>query len=639
MSWPLASFTVVAVALAAGWLAYERARPSARMIALVATLAALAALGRDAFVALPEVKPITAMTLVVGYALGPLAGFTVGAVGMFASNILLGQGPYTPWQMFAWGLVGLFGAVLGRLTGRRLSRVTLALACAVSALAAKEIMNVYVWTLGGIYTPAALLARVAEGLPFDLTDTGASFLFGLAFAPELAQLLLRMRARMDIRWAPTAKPAAATDATSPPAKTLASGRALLLALAVASAALSGGAGTGGSGTARAARDSGVNLGPELSYLEGAQNADGGFGAARGQPSSELYSAWAAMGLAAAGRDPLTVTRDGHSVLTALLGEASTLESPGDMERTILALHASGVPARSLGSLDLEAKLIAARRADGSFAGQVNLTSFGVFALRAEGRSPADPLVRAAGLWIARQQDSDGGFSFATRGAGSEVDDTAAAVEAMLAAGVRSRAVLARAVSYIVHAQNPDGGFPQEPGGESNAQSTAWAIQGLVAAGSDVQAVRRNGSRSPLGYLASLVAPGGSVRYSRTSAQSPVWVTAQALTALALKPFPITPVRRGAGASLSAASAAGASTALVAAGSSVTSGSSSTGSALGGYAHGSTPGDLRSGAGWQLGAREAAALEGILSGVASSLNGLGRGVLARIGVKAPPRASS
>ncbi len=85
-------------------------------MAVVATLAAVAALGRDAFVALPEVKPITAITLVVGYALGPLPGFTVGAVGMLASNVMLGQGPYTPWQMAAWGMVGLAGAALGRLT-------------------------------------------------------------------------------------------------------------------------------------------------------------------------------------------------------------------------------------------------------------------------------------------------------------------------------------------------------------------------------------------------------------------------------------------------------------------------------------------------------------------------------------------
>lgn len=200
MSWPLASFAIVALILLAGWIAYERTRPSARMAAVVGVMAALAALGRDAFVALPDVKPITAMTLVVGYSLGPLPGFAVGALGMLVSNFVLGQGPYTPWQMVAWGLVGLAGAAIGRLSRRRLGRLPLALACAVSALAAKEIMNVYTWTLGAAHTPAAFLLVAGQGLPFDITDTVASFLFGLAFAPELARILARTRTRMHVSW-------------------------------------------------------------------------------------------------------------------------------------------------------------------------------------------------------------------------------------------------------------------------------------------------------------------------------------------------------------------------------------------------------------------------------------------------------
>ena len=205
MSWPLATFVIVGLILAAGWIAYERSRPSPRTAAVVAVMAALAALGRDAFAALPDVKPITAMTLVVGYALGPVPGFAVGALGMLASNFVLGQGPYTPWQMAAWGMVGLFGAALGALSRRNGSppaRITLALACAFSALAAKEVMNVYTWTLGASHTPAAFLAVAGSALAFDLTDTVASFLFGLAFAPELARLLGRTRMRMEVVWEP-----------------------------------------------------------------------------------------------------------------------------------------------------------------------------------------------------------------------------------------------------------------------------------------------------------------------------------------------------------------------------------------------------------------------------------------------------
>ena len=200
MSWLLASFAIVFAVLAGGWVAYERRRPSARMVAVVATMAAVAALGRDAFVALPDVKPITAIAFVVGYALGPLPGFTVGAIGMLASNVMLGQGPYTPWQMAAWGLVGLAGAGLARLSSRELSRLTLALACALAALCAKEIMNLYTWTIGASHTPAAFAVIAGGALPFDLTDMVATLLFALAFGPELARLLGRTRERMNVTW-------------------------------------------------------------------------------------------------------------------------------------------------------------------------------------------------------------------------------------------------------------------------------------------------------------------------------------------------------------------------------------------------------------------------------------------------------
>ncbi len=535
MSWPLASFAIVAGVLLAGWLAYERSRPSPRMVAVVATLAALAALGRDAFVALPDVKPITAMTLVVGYALGPLPGFAVGAIGMLVSNIMLGQGPYTPWQMAAWGLVGLAGALVGRLSGRQLGRVALALACAVMALVAKEIMNMYEWTISATHTPAALLAFAGSALPFDITDAVASFLFGLAFGPELARLLGRMRARMTIEWEPTRRTAGPSMHSR--------GHTGAAPLAIAVLVVAGlGALTTSPGTAHAAAGARADLSAEISYIERAQDSNGGFGPAPGQRSSELYSAWVAIGLAASGRDPGSVKRSGHSVLEAIRNEASTLEGAGDVERTILALHACGVPASAFPGESLVSKLLRERSSDGSFGHLANITAFAIFALRVAGSNADNRIVDVAGRWLAAQQDPDGGFGFAARGGGEDVDDTAAALQGVIdASGQRGSPVVARAVAYLRRAQNPDGGFPQQPGGESNAQSTAWAVQGLSAAGQDVNAFKHAGSRSPLAYLESLVAPNGSVRYSRTSAQTPVWVTAEALTALAGKPFPVAPV--------------------------------------------------------------------------------------------------
>jgi prenyltransferase beta subunit len=284
----------------------------------------------------------------------------------------------------------------------------------------------------------------------------------------------------------------------------------------------------------------ASLSPELSYLTSAQNADGGFGAARGESSSELYTAWAAIGLAAAGRDPAGVSRGGHSVLDSLRGESSTLQGLGDEERTILAARACGASAYSFAGRDLIAEVLRARTRDDSFGDQVNLTAFAIFALRAAGHSAGFASIREAAGWIERQQNSDGGFSFGVHGSPSDVDDTGAALQALADAGARNRRVLGAAADYLIRSQNPDGGLPQQYGGESNAQSTAWAIQGLIAAGYTPANVRRHGSRSPVGYLESLLAPGGSIRYSRTGAQTPVWVTAQALAALAGKTFPVGP---------------------------------------------------------------------------------------------------
>ncbi|MEA2216499.1 MAG: energy-coupling factor transport system substrate-specific component [Solirubrobacteraceae bacterium] len=541
MSWQLASFAIVLAALAVAFWWYERSEPPAKLLAVVATLAALAALGRDAFAAIPDVKPITAIVLVGGIAFGARPGFAIGAIAALASNILLGEGPWTPWQMLGWGIVGLLGAGLGAaLRERRPPPLLLALACALSAEVFNLVLDVYTWTGTGNHSLAGFGLVLGSALVFDLTHVAASFAFGLAFGPGLLRMLVRVRARLQVSWeaAPAAPrpPGLAALLGGPPSALALLLSVPVLALGVTACANATKSATGASGAAQDAR---VAVGRELAYLASAQNPDGGFGAAPGLQSSELYSAWAAIGLAAGGRSPLSLSRGGRTVLDALKAEATTLNGAGDLERTILALRACGVSVRALPGGDPVARLLRFRATDGSFTHLSNLTAFGILALRAAGYGPRASTVAKAGRWLARQQNADGGFSFGTRGGGSDVDDTAAAMQALAAASPRRGQALARAASFLRHAQNLDGGYPQQVGGTSNAQSTAWAVQGLTVAGADPRKVRRGGSVSPLAYLESLILANGSVRYSRTGAQTPVWVTAQALTALAGRPFPIT----------------------------------------------------------------------------------------------------
>jgi energy-coupling factor transport system substrate-specific component len=495
IAWQLGAFAVLGLALVAGFAWYERTHPSSRVLALVATLAALAALGRVAFAPLPSVKPTLDIILIAGLVLGAAPGFAVGAIGALASNLFFGQGPWTPWQMAIFGGLGLAGAALGALTGRRIGRVSLAIACGAGGYACGTLLDVSTWATFGSGDGGQLGVILARGVPFDIGLAAGNIVFALAFGPALVSALARFRERLDVTW----HPAGTT-----------------LAVALVAAAF-----------APAAAHGADPLAKPVAYLRSAQNADGGFGPAKGEASTPLHTAWAAMGLAAAGRAPSAGTVD------YVRRSAAKLTDPADLERTILALRAAGAPAG-----DLVARLERARARDGSFGRQVNVTAFAIFALRAAGRRPGDAVVKGATAWVARQQNRDGGFSFDRRGGPSGIDDTAAALQALVAGGRPRKGAVSRASSYLVARQRPDGGFPLAPGGGSNAQSTAWAIQALVAAGRDPGRVRRRGSRSPIGYLRSLIAPDGSIRYSRTSRQTPVWVTAQALTALALRPFPV-----------------------------------------------------------------------------------------------------
>ncbi len=520
MSWQLASFAVLAIAIAAGFAWYERARPSAKLLALVATLAALAALGRVAFAPIPGVKPTTDIILLAGYVLGGAPGFVVGAVGALASNVFFGQGPFTPWQMAGWGAVGVFGALLARLFGRELGRWPLAAACALAGLAYGSFLDLHLWVIYSSHTAGEYWLVAGRGVPFNVAHAAGNVVFCFAFGLLLVRALERYRDRLEVVWLP-----------------LPAGRGAPAGLGAILAALTVALGVAGPGAGEA-RAADAAQSKAIGYLAKAQNADGGFGSDRGRGSDQLYTSWAVMGLAAAGRDPRAVKRGGRSGVDYIVRNIGRVEAIGDIERAILALHAGRRSPRAVAGRNLVAELASKRRRNGSFAGLVNQTAFAILALRAGGRPRTDRAIRAAAGWLAGQHNADGGFNFAGRGRRSGIDDTAAALQGLVAAGKRRTRTVARAAAFLAARQSADGGFPLTPGGASNAQSSAWAIQALVAAGRNADRQRRRGARSPIAYLRSLQGSSGAVRYSRTSTQTPVWVTGQALTGLARKPFPI-----------------------------------------------------------------------------------------------------
>jgi hypothetical protein len=243
----------------------------------------------------------------------------------------------------------------------------------------------------------------------------------------------------------------------------------------------------------------VALATPASYVQAQQHEDGGFGGPQ-------ISAWATLGLVAAGADSgraaefLAAQRPETSTDAALLALARA--AAGDRPEDLLPRLRSYRPGKL-----------------------VNATIWTILALRQAGEPVPPSLVRA----LRNAQLPSGGWPWLAGGA-ADANDTAAALQALRAAGVRGKPV-DRGVAFLRRHQNRDGGFELTLDRGSDAQSTAWAIQGLLAAG-------RTPGAAAFRYLARLRRPDGSYRYNARYATTPLWVTAQVLPALARKPFPL-----------------------------------------------------------------------------------------------------
>ena len=180
------------------FLVFESRKPKARELVTIAVLCAIGVAGRSAFFMLPQFKPVLALVIISGVALGGETGFLVGAVTMMVSNVLFSQGTWMPWQMFSMGIIGFLAGVLFRKGLLRRSRGSLATFGAFSA----------VIIYGGIMNPAAALmynsqtlnwemlkAYYVSGLPMDLIHAAATVIFILIAAEPMLEKLDRIKVK------------------------------------------------------------------------------------------------------------------------------------------------------------------------------------------------------------------------------------------------------------------------------------------------------------------------------------------------------------------------------------------------------------------------------------------------------------
>ncbi len=172
-------------------LIFEGRKPKARELVIISVLCAIAVTGRVAFAMLPQFKPIVALVIIAGVCFGGETGFLVGSITAFVSNMYFGQGPWTPWQMFAFGIVGFLAGVLFQKGILRRNKIEL---CIFGFFATLIICGGILNTATVIMsqnklTMELILKTIAVGLPMDLIHaTSTAFFLWLTLEPMCEKL-------------------------------------------------------------------------------------------------------------------------------------------------------------------------------------------------------------------------------------------------------------------------------------------------------------------------------------------------------------------------------------------------------------------------------------------------------------------
>lgn len=192
------SLCILGCALASSAIDFEGRRPRARELVLIAVMTGTAVLSRSALYMVPQFKPMTAMVIIAGISMGSRYGFATGALAAFISNFFFGQGPWTPWQMFAYGIIGFSAGLLPETLKKCGSKAAVLLLSLFGFLATLVFY-------GGIMNPASILMTQAEasfgvllasylpGLPFDLMHGVSTAVFLLLLAKPIRKKVERIQ--------------------------------------------------------------------------------------------------------------------------------------------------------------------------------------------------------------------------------------------------------------------------------------------------------------------------------------------------------------------------------------------------------------------------------------------------------------
>lgn len=178
------------------FIAFEKKSGTGRML-ILAVMVALSVLGRFAFSALPHFKPVTAIVVIAGIYLGAESGFLCGALSAVLSNIIFGQGPWTPFQMFSWGLIGFLAATASPLLKK--SKLALAIYGVFSGILFSLLMDGFsaLWAEGK-FSLSRYGAFIVAALPVTAVYAVSNVIFLLALSALMGEKLERITKKYGI---------------------------------------------------------------------------------------------------------------------------------------------------------------------------------------------------------------------------------------------------------------------------------------------------------------------------------------------------------------------------------------------------------------------------------------------------------
>ena len=187
----------VILALILFYASFDKKIVGTRRMVIIAVMTALSVIGRAVFSMIPAFKPITSIVIITAIWIGPESGFLVGSLTAVISNFQFGQGPWTPFQMFAWGMIGLIAGYLG--DPLRRSRVALAVYGAFAGIAYSMIMDI--WTVlwyGEGFNWSLYLAALATALPYTIGYAVSNVVFLLVLGRPFGEKLQRVKIKYGV---------------------------------------------------------------------------------------------------------------------------------------------------------------------------------------------------------------------------------------------------------------------------------------------------------------------------------------------------------------------------------------------------------------------------------------------------------